>query len=118
MGEGDWLVERFQTHRAHLHAVAYRMLGSLRACASRWSWAAAWAILPAVVGPGAADEPATGNGGAGQRSPELDHQPAALGAPAQLAVLVAPGVGALDHPASARLDRGWHAPHGDLADHA
>jgi RNA polymerase sigma-70 factor (ECF subfamily) len=27
--EGDWLVERFQTHRDHLHAVAYRMLGSL-----------------------------------------------------------------------------------------
>ena len=29
MDEGDWLVERFQTHRAHLRAVAYRMLGSL-----------------------------------------------------------------------------------------
>jgi DNA-directed RNA polymerase specialized sigma24 family protein len=29
MNEGDWLVERFQTHRAHLRAVAYRMLGSL-----------------------------------------------------------------------------------------
>ena len=29
MDEGDWLVERFQTHRGHLHAVAYRMLGSL-----------------------------------------------------------------------------------------
>ena len=29
MAEGDWLVERFQTHRAHLRAVAYRMLGSL-----------------------------------------------------------------------------------------
>ena len=29
MDEGDWLVERFQTYRAHLHAVAYRMLGSL-----------------------------------------------------------------------------------------
>src|SRR5918994_1074083 len=29
MDEGDWLVERFQTHRAHLHAVAYRMPGSL-----------------------------------------------------------------------------------------
>src|SRR5918993_2821740 len=117
MGEGDWLVERFQTHRAHLHAVAYRMLGSLRACASRWSWAAAWAILPAVVGPGAADEPATDNGGAGQRSPELDHQPAALGAPAQLAVLVAPGVGALDHPAAAPLDRCRHPTGSDRTGH-
>ena len=29
MDEGDWLVERFQTHRARLRAVAYRMLGSL-----------------------------------------------------------------------------------------
>ncbi|HEV2930398.1 MAG TPA: sigma factor, partial [Propionibacteriaceae bacterium] len=29
MDEGEWLVERFQTHRAHLYAVAYRMLGSL-----------------------------------------------------------------------------------------
>jgi RNA polymerase sigma factor (sigma-70 family) len=29
MDEGDWLAERFQTHRPHLRAVAYRMLGSL-----------------------------------------------------------------------------------------
>jgi RNA polymerase sigma factor (sigma-70 family) len=28
MDEGDWLAERFQTHRSHLRAVAYRMLGS------------------------------------------------------------------------------------------
>jgi len=27
--EGDWLAERFQEHRTHLRAVAYRMLGSL-----------------------------------------------------------------------------------------
>jgi len=27
--EGDWLAARFQAHRAHLRAVAYRMLGSL-----------------------------------------------------------------------------------------
>jgi hypothetical protein len=39
----------------------------LRACASRWSWAAAWAAVPAVVGPGAADQAATDDGGAGQR---------------------------------------------------
>ena len=25
----DWLAERFEAHRAHLRAVAYRMLGSL-----------------------------------------------------------------------------------------
>jgi RNA polymerase sigma factor (sigma-70 family) len=28
MDERDWLAERFETHRAHLRAVAYRMLGS------------------------------------------------------------------------------------------
>jgi RNA polymerase sigma factor (sigma-70 family) len=28
MDDGDWLAERFQAHRAHLRAVAYRMLGS------------------------------------------------------------------------------------------
>jgi RNA polymerase sigma-70 factor, ECF subfamily len=29
MGENDWLAERFEEHRSHLRAVAYRMLGSL-----------------------------------------------------------------------------------------
>ena len=29
MGENDWLAERFEEQRAHLRAVAYRMLGSL-----------------------------------------------------------------------------------------
>jgi RNA polymerase sigma factor (sigma-70 family) len=29
MDENDWLVERFEEHRAHLRGVAYRMLGSL-----------------------------------------------------------------------------------------
>jgi RNA polymerase sigma factor (sigma-70 family) len=29
MGEGEWLAERFEANRAHLRAVAYRMLGSL-----------------------------------------------------------------------------------------
>ncbi len=29
MDENDWLVDRFEEHRAHLRAVAYRMLGSL-----------------------------------------------------------------------------------------
>ncbi|HEV8164228.1 MAG TPA: sigma factor, partial [Actinomycetota bacterium] len=29
MDEHDWLAERFQAHRPHLRAVAYRMLGSL-----------------------------------------------------------------------------------------
>src|SRR5688500_8609832 len=29
MDNSDWLAERFETHRPHLRAVAYRMLGSL-----------------------------------------------------------------------------------------
>jgi hypothetical protein len=29
MNEGDYLAERFEEHRTHLRAVAYRMLGSL-----------------------------------------------------------------------------------------
>ena len=29
MNENDWLAERFEEHRTHLRAVAYRMLGSL-----------------------------------------------------------------------------------------
>ena len=29
MDERDWLAERFEEHRAHLRAVAYRMLGAL-----------------------------------------------------------------------------------------
>jgi RNA polymerase sigma-70 factor (ECF subfamily) len=29
MGTGEWLAERFEEHRAHLRAVAYRMLGSV-----------------------------------------------------------------------------------------
>jgi DNA-directed RNA polymerase specialized sigma24 family protein len=29
VNEHDWLAERFEEHRVHLRAVAYRMLGSL-----------------------------------------------------------------------------------------
>src|SRR5213076_1651230 len=29
LGRPDWLAERFEAHRSHLRAVAYRMLGSL-----------------------------------------------------------------------------------------
>jgi len=28
-GNSEWLAEQFETHRTHLRAVAYRMLGSL-----------------------------------------------------------------------------------------
>jgi hypothetical protein len=29
LDENEWLAERFEEHRAHLRAIAYRMLGSL-----------------------------------------------------------------------------------------
>src|SRR5512132_3054348 len=90
----------------------------LRACASRRSWAAARAAVPAVAAPGAAEQTAAHDRGGCQRQPELHHDSAALGAPAQLAVLVAPRVGALHRPTPARLDgRGLAAP-GDLTGHA
>ena len=57
--------------------------------------------VPAVAGPGAADQPAADDDGVDQHQPELHHDPAAFGVPAQLAVLVAPGVGALHRPAAA-----------------
>src|SRR5215217_1424157 len=115
-----WAVSTAPTRSAMISAPhsAAKASPLLRACASRRSWAAAWAALPAIVGPGAADQPATDDGGVGQRQPERHHQPAPLGAPAQLAVLVAPGVGALDHPPAAHLDRRRHPTDGDLAHHA
>src|SRR5512132_3633709 len=83
----------------------------------RWLWSPSWATLPAVVDPGSADEPAANDGGACQRQPELHDQPSALSAPAQLAVLVTPGMGALDHPPAGDLDRCRDTPRGDLANH-
>jgi hypothetical protein len=80
--------------------------------------ASTWAIRPAVVGPGAADQPATDDHGTDQGQPERHHQPAPLGTPAQLAVLVGPGMSALDHPPAAHLDRRRHPTSGDLAHHA
>jgi hypothetical protein len=38
MDDQEWLADRFEEHRPHLRAVAYRMLGSLTEAASgRWS---------------------------------------------------------------------------------
>jgi RNA polymerase sigma-70 factor, ECF subfamily len=34
MDDQEWLAERFEEHRPHLRAVAYRMLGSLTEAAS------------------------------------------------------------------------------------
>ena len=37
MATGEWLAERFEEHRAHLRAVAYRMLGSVSEAEERAS---------------------------------------------------------------------------------
>jgi hypothetical protein len=58
------------------------------------------------VDPGATDQPAHHDQRQGQQQPELDHDPAALGAPAQLAVLVGPGMGALDRVGASRVTSG------------
>jgi hypothetical protein len=90
---------------------------ALKACASRLVRGGGERGLPSGVGPGAAEQPTTDNDGAGQRQPELHHGPASLGAPAQLAVLVRSGMGALYHPTGDR-PRPLPAPQdGDLADH-
>ena len=91
--------------------------GRLFSTSSRTTRAAARATRPAVPDPGTPEQPAAHDDGAGQRQPELHHQPAPLGAPAQPAVLVAPRMGALDHPPAANLDRCRDAPCGDLTDH-
>ena len=39
MDERDWLAERFEHHRPHLRAVAYRMLGSLSEPSIRYATA-------------------------------------------------------------------------------
>jgi hypothetical protein len=71
--------------------------------------------LPPVVSPGAAHQPPKDDDGASQCQPELHHQPSALGAPAQLAEGVQPGVTALDDPPLADLDRGGQPPTSDLS---
>jgi hypothetical protein len=83
---------RAMTHPLH------RLAKGLR----QWSWAAGSGV-PAVTGSGAADQPAAHDRGTGQ--PERHHQPAPFGAPAPLAVLVGPRMGALHQPATASLDR-------------
>jgi hypothetical protein len=73
----------------------------------------------ALAGMAVADHqpPATDEDGEGQRQPELHHQPVTFCAPAQLAVLVGPGMGALDHPSATGLDGCWHPTGGDLCGH-
>src|SRR5215208_5289657 len=54
---GEPLQRSQQVTYGHIPRVA--TVARLRGCASRWSWAAAGAALPAVTGPRAADQAAT-----------------------------------------------------------
>src|SRR4029450_10454069 len=79
------------------------------------SGAASGTAVPAIAGPGLADQPTRRDDRVGQRQPELHRRGVALGAPAQVAGPVAPGVGALHRPPAGGLDRRWGAHVGDLA---
>jgi hypothetical protein len=77
----------------------------VRADANRRLGTASRTTLPAVASPGSADQPSHHDERQGQQQPELDHDPTAFGTPAQLAVLVGPSMGALDHPPATSLVR-------------
>jgi len=74
--------------------------------------------VPAVGRPSAADQPAQRDDRVRERQERINDRAMAFGVPDQLFELVAPGVGALDRPPSAGLDRGRLALFGDLAGHA
>src|SRR5680860_1593072 len=80
----------------------------LRPTGSRWSREASGGgpSVPAVVGTGGVDQSADDGDGGGEEEEELDHGFGLVGAATQFAVAVHPGVGALDDPAFADLDRG------------
>jgi hypothetical protein len=64
------------------------------------------------------DEAASHDDGGGEEEIEVHHRPGLLGAPAQLAEAVHPGLGPLDHPSLPQLAWGWHALAGDDPRHA
>src|SRR3954452_997430 len=95
--------------------VASCLSGPLRASASRSADArCSWPRVPAVAVPGGPKQSAQGDDGGGQGEIGLDAAPSPLGAAAQPAVVVEPGVGALDDSAFADLDRRRFSALGDL----
>jgi hypothetical protein len=69
-----------------------------------------------VVGAGSVDEAARDGERGREVEVDLGDRAEFLGAAAELAVTVHPGVGALDDPAFTRLNRGRDASAGDLVD--
>src|SRR4051794_27746826 len=89
----------------------------LRTPASRSADAwGSWSGVPAVEVPGGPAEGTDGDDGGGQGEVGIDACAAALGAATELAEVVEPGVGPLDHPSPADLDRRGCATVGDLAE--
>src|SRR4051794_13934957 len=72
-----------------------------------------WPVVPAEAVPGGPKESAEGDDGGSQGEVGLDAATSSFGAAAQSAVVVEPGVGALDDPALADLDRCRLAAVGD-----
>jgi hypothetical protein len=67
------------------------------------------------MSPDTANQATNDHDDAGQGDVERHAQPSALGAPAQLAEGIQPGVTALDDPPLADLDRGGQPPTSDLS---
>src|SRR3954469_8477756 len=72
-------------------------------------------MVPAVEVPGSPEQGTESDDGDGEGQVGIDAVAAALGAAAQLAEVVEPGVGPLDDPAPADLDRRRLPAMGDLA---
>ena len=50
MDEQDWLEQRFETHRTHMRAVSYRILGSISEAEDALAAPRAHVVLPDRVG--------------------------------------------------------------------
>jgi hypothetical protein len=75
------------------------------------------ACLPSVGVAGCLDEAADGDERGGEVKVEVDDRGVAVGAAAEFAVVVHPGVGAFDHPTLPDLNRAGYAFLRDFADH-
>ena len=72
-------------------------------------------MWPAIAHSGALDQTSSHHDGGGEEAGEIDNRGGAFGTPAQLAIGVHPGLGTLQHPPLANLQRSRLAALGDLA---
>jgi hypothetical protein len=91
---------------------------SVRACANNGSWSTVRSGLPTVASPGFPNEPPHDDDYVRESDPEVDDSPFSLGAPHQLLVGIALGVGSFHHPPFCSLQGSWFALLGDHAHQA